>query len=162
MSNQTAVLNTSNNSVWFQGKRHFYTCFESAQVAQRKFNSSIGFTPVAPKPRHLKDVQIMKGCDDYMNTLADDYEINNRNSLDQFGNARDGECNAPDSDDYSEVDNEPSDYHTLSMNIAQAGLALLDSLEVMQNTSRRNHKEYKDAVKNIESIARQMDALRNS
>jgi len=155
MSNQTAVLNTSNNSVWFQGKRHFYTCFESAQVAQRTFNTSIGFTPVEPKPM----------TEDYMNTLADDYEYNNSNSLDKFGNPREGECNAPDGfdGDYDTVaDNEHSDEYSMRMDIAQSGLSILDSLEVMQNTSRRTAKDYKAAVKNIEDIARQMDSLRNS
>jgi hypothetical protein len=162
MSNiQSAVLNTSNNSVWFSGKRHYYTDFSSAQVAQRTFNKSIGF--MVPEPKSMAEDLDCRNKDEYLNTLADDYEYNTANCLDKFGNPRDGECNAPDGDDnYSDVDNEPSDYHTLSMNIAQAGLAILDSLEVMQNTSRRTAKDYKDAVKNIEGIARQMDSLRNA
>jgi hypothetical protein len=174
MSNiSSAVLNTSNNSVWFAGKRHFYTCFESAQVAQRKFNTSIGFTPVEPKPiatSTTRDEDALafaakmdERTDEWYEKEMDYLCYNKANNLDKFGNAKEGECNAPDGDDnYSDVDNEPTDEECMRMDIAQSGLSILDSLEVMQNTSRRTAKDYKAAVKNIEDIARQMDSLRNS
>jgi len=160
MSN-TAVLNTSNNSVWFAGKRHFYTNFASAQVAQRKFNTSIGFTPVEPKPM-AEDLDC-RNKDEYLNTLADDYEYNTANNLDKFGNAKEGECNAPDGPDgdYDEVANSfmPNEIGRLKDRISHSGNDLLLAIDALKN-NRRDSKKYKQAFADIADIAQQMHDIR--
>jgi len=178
MSNtqSSAVLNTSNNSVWFAGKRHFYTCFESAQVAQRKFNKSIGFAPVVPKPiaTEVKSTtrdedalayakQMDERTDEWYESEMEFLTYNKANNLDQFGNAKEGECNAPDGPDgdYDEVANSfmPNEINRLKDRISHSGNDLLLAIDALKN-NRRDSKKYKQAFADIADIAQQMHDIK--